>query len=70
MSGDPREPVLHAVSYQEDREVLPVRRDGETVDLATGESVMKLFLRGPSGRVYVARVPHELVLELFQDPAG
>lgn len=54
---------LEVVGTREDREVVPVGDAGSS-ELALGKTTSRLFLRGPSGKVYVADVPEELVVEL------
>jgi hypothetical protein len=57
--------MLKVVGFHEARHVEPAVKDlnGNIVELAMGELVSKMFLRTPSGKVYVVRVPSEMLAE-------
>ena len=60
---------LDVVSVEETRETVPMgrREDGSYADMATGKSVSRLFVRGPSGRLYVLDAPGELTAEVLEE---
>lgn len=62
---------LDVVDIASERVVIPVgRRDEGYDDLAIGTTKHRLFLRGPSGRVFVLEAPAEMVEEIQQAIGG
>ncbi len=64
---DPQHRQLLVEGYDLNREILPVGKDdkGNIKELAIGFSTSKLFVRGPTGRLYAVVAPGELVEELY-----
>lgn len=57
---------LEVVLFESKRDIKPVREAGGIEDLAIGKTTCTVYVRGPSGRVYVLDAPSELLDELAE----